>query len=347
MRAVAALAVLAASAAAAVAAPAPAAARYRIVRDDYLGRTRIVWLDAHGRRTGVLRVDAWLTGRRASPRGDRVALGDELGRILVLDLRRRRIAGVLRPWGRQDGCGTVPLVWTTRHRLVAEIWCGSAHGTMLASLATVDLRTGRRVAARPLGTIFALSALPANGVVLVTSPPGIPDPRNHDVVERVGRARLLRIDRNGAVATTLLPIRAGMNGSRTIERFPGFALDRRHARAFVVGENDGVAEIDLRSLRVTLHRVAVPARPRRLASPPRPHEGTANPARVAQREALWLGLDRLVVTGSDVWTHGGYDRELAAGLRVVDLATGSSSLVGADVARELRVMVERPRDRRG
>ena len=79
---------------------------------------------------------------------------------------------------------------------------------------------------------------------------------------------------------------------------------------------------------VTIHReLRLLSRGERLASPPVQHSGTANPARILSRAGRWLGDGRIEITGDDVWTHGGYDRELRYETRVLDTRTWRTKLV--------------------
>jgi hypothetical protein len=117
-----------------------------------------------------------------------------------------------------------------------------------------------------------------------------------------------------------LPIAAGSTASRTYNRWPAFAVDGRSRYAYVIGEGEGCARVDLRTLHVDWHPLphAFDAQPQ-LASAPQPHMGTANPSRDVWREAKWLGGGRLAVTGSDTWTSHGFDRTAPAGLKILDV----------------------------
>jgi hypothetical protein len=93
-------------------------------------------------------------------------------------------------------------------------------------------------------------------------------------------------------------------------RQPGFAVDPAGERAFVVQTDYSVAEVDLRTLGVVLHRQNT----RSLAKYP------YGPALVAR----WLGNDQLAVAGTDAGTP--------VGLRLIDTRNWGARLVDAKIA---------------
>jgi len=117
-----------------------------------------------------------------------------------------------------------------------------------------------------------------------------------------------------------LPIRAGSARSRTYNRWPAFAVDGDSRYAYVIGEGEGCARVDIRTLRVAWHRLphAFDAQPQ-FASAPQRHMGTANPSRDIRREAVWLGGGKIAVTGDDTWTSNSFDRTAPAGLKILDV----------------------------
>ncbi len=97
-------------------------------------------------------------------------------------------------------------------------------------------------------------------------------------------AELAVVDADGALrSVTLDRISVGTVGHE--ERVPGFAVDRARGRAFVVGTDLTVAEVNLDTLAVKYHG----GRTRALAKAPAG----------AVRQALWLGHGLLAVSGAD------------------------------------------------
>jgi hypothetical protein len=316
---------------------------FRMVVDEYGDNpTKIVWLD---HRSPPILVDLHPEPgtRLFAPDRRRVAIGGDEARprLHILDLATRRLWAsrplVRAPYG---GCGVTPLVWTVSDHVVATVWCGDAHRTAASAIAGVDVDAKRLLWSRPLGLVFGASRT-RERAVLLTSPPMRPELGDTGILnERIGRARLLVVGRDGVVHARTLPIRAGLGAARTFNREPGFAV--RGETAIIVAEGDGAALVDLRTLRVDDHRVAFPPRPRRLAPQPVMHTGTTNPSRDLVRKAFWVDRHHVVVTGSDTWTHRGYDTTLGAGVRILDTRTWKTRLVdptAAEVQRTRRYLV--------
>lgn len=281
--------------------------------------TTIHWL-RDGHSDGRLRLRVTTHGSVVGHGGRLLVLGGDRLRFVDLVSRRLAFAGPL-PFG-DSGCGIEPLVWSSADRIVASVWCGWAHGSLYARLLTYDVPSRRVAVSRRIGyrTLGPLRG-PDGSVVVLASPALVPVSGKYAIPrETIGPARVIRVDPDGTTHVVRLRIRMGNNDSRTLERRPGFAVDAS-GRAYVVGEGDGAAEIDLRTLRVRYHRLqhAFDARPRKLAPPPVAHEGTNNPARTLAREAVWLGGGLVAVTGWDGWTDGQTDQGLEAGLKIVDV----------------------------
>jgi hypothetical protein len=108
---------------------------------------------------------------------------------------------------------------------------------------------------------------------------------------------------------------ADEDAATVVLRSPGLAVDRAGNRAFIVGEGEPVAEVDLASGAVSYHPLAlrVPARAAKSISGP-------------TLSAEWLGNGLLAVTGT---IYGGIDesthliRQTPVGLRIVDTGTWS------------------------
>jgi hypothetical protein len=124
-----------------------------------------------------------------------------------------------------------------------------------------------------------------------------------------------------------------MANSRTFNRSPAFVLDGTRRHAYVIGEGDGVVRVDLRTLQVDRHPLphAFDAQPA-LHDRPHPHQGTTNPSRDLDRQAVWLGRGLIAVTGSDTWSPHGYDRTAPAGLKLLDVRRWMVRLLDARVS---------------
>lgn len=257
--------------------------------------------------------------RLRSPDRRLIAFGGEV-ELKIVDLVHRR-AYVPRIG---EDCFAWPVLWRRQNHLIISLWCGSAHVSTRSELLVLDPEGRRFVGRREIGLgSFHKSRRLA---VLVTSPPlgGRDIPGTAIREEREGPARLLRVLADGQADEIRLPLRAGSNRDRTFNRHPAFVLDEKASHAYVVGEGEGCARIDLRTLQVEWHRLphAFDAQPR-LASKPQQHMGTANPSRDLDRSALWLGDGKIAVTGQDTWTAHFKDRSAPAGLKLLDTKTWS------------------------
>ena len=230
-----------------------------------------------------------------SPDGRFVAVGGEEA-LLLIDLVRRRVSE--HRFGMS--CAEIPILWTRQDRLVFRLWCGDVHNTSRSELLVFDPAREEFVGRRELAPAQHRST--HDGAVLLAPHRGF--------------AQLLRLSADGSVDVTRLPVRAGKG------RWPGFAVDSAGRYAYVIGEEDGCARVDLRTRRVDMHRLphAFDAQPA-LASKPELHTGTVPPSRDITREARWLGAGKIAVTGSDTWTSNGFDRTAPAGLKILDVRT--------------------------
>lgn len=249
-----------------------------------------------------------------APNGRMVAFGGEV-ELKIVDLVHRR-AYVPRIG---DGCSATPLLWKRQHRLILTLWCGGAHDSTRSEVLVLDPIRRQFIGRREIG--LASSETAHGQVVLLTTPPlgdrVVPGTGIREELE--GPARFLRVRADGHVDEIRLPIRMGSANSRTFNRGAAFVLDAKRRHAFVIGEGEGCARVDLRTLRVEWHRLPHGFDPQpRLASKPHPHQGTTNPSRDLDRGAVWLGDGKIGVTGEDTWSPGGFDRTAPAGLKILD-----------------------------
>jgi hypothetical protein len=144
---------------------------------------------------------------------------------------------------------------------------------------------------------------------------------------RIGRARLAVVDADGPVRSVeLARTRASAFFTGGRQRRPGLAVDPEGRRAYVVGAGEPVAEVDLRTLRVSYHELGAHrsalGRVRDWLEPEAAAKGALDGP---DRHALWLGNGLLAVTGQDgraVRTRRGEVTGMSttpAGLDVVDV----------------------------
>ena len=221
--------------------------------------------------------DAWAF----SPDGSQLALGNGgqgrvCGRgVCVVDVRDMSVTADI-----DAPIAVEALAWVRPRRIVAVLQRGG--------IVVADPATGSIVRRTPLpfSSRFGEWARTRGGVAALMN----------------GRPlRLVVAEGSGAVRVAdLRRIRPAVNG------FPGLAVDRRGQRAFVVAAGAPVTEVDLRTMRVRYHRVALP-RPRRSGG-------------FKSRDALWLGKGLMAVSGFD--SRGG-----PAGVHIVDTSTWSARTV--------------------
>lgn len=218
-----------------------------------------------------------------SPDGSQLALGLSSGVSLVSPSRplRGRIGIIVVDLDTMEivqevetGGFAGALAWLAPRRLVAAL---GGRGTVV-----VDPRTGR-IVKRGLGLRGPLASArtPDRSVMLVEGQyrrgQGSASVRLA-VVDARGRVRSVSLDR------VRLPFRDPVRWGR-MDR-PGLAIDPAGERAYVVAAGAPVAEVDLRTMRASYHRLESRTRPGRLL--------------YRSRDAIWLGSGRLLVSGRDV-----------------------------------------------
>jgi hypothetical protein len=238
----------------------------RVVRED---RTSLTPIESSVRVKGAFEQPVYSPDRTA------VALGGDTGRVIVVGAADLKLRATIRVASPDEDVRVVS--WPARDRLVAISYGASA--------------------TRPYGRTRVVALDPTGGEVL--SSKSFSAVALHGGATRSGRVPLLIvssgelappriavIEGEGAMRTvTLSRLRAGRTSKPHRIRAPGFAVDVREERAFVVDPNGLVAEVGLESLTVRYRKV------KGLVSSP------ALPER--RRAATWLGSDRIAVSGSD------------------------------------------------
>jgi len=248
-----------------------------------------------------------------SPDGSQLALGISSGvslvspprplrgriGVIIVDLRAMEIVQEV-----ETGASADALAWLAPRRLVAAVG-----GTML-----IDPRAGK-IVRRGLGFSGPLTSLRTRGrAVMLFLGPYIPagSRRGHGSAA----VRLAVFDAQGRVrSVTLDRLRLTFRGGARWDD-PGLIVDQAHARAYVFAADAPVAQIDLRTLRTSYHRLDfLFLRPGELQGP------AARPERLLNRfrDAIWLGEGRVLVSGRDVVAgRGGREAFVPSGATLVD-----------------------------
>jgi hypothetical protein len=249
-----------------------------------------------------------------SPDGSRLAIG-ALSRLHLVDVDT------------MEWLWSVPLAGQA---LVAGAWLGDDLLTTVLiengephrmSVVRLDPLTGKEMERIPLEGAPVGSARLADMLVLLLQPP-------YSAL-RLGPATLVVIDRDGRVRqTTLEQISSGFDPRQGdpdeevgFQVTPGLALDPEGRRAFVVGEGEPVAEVDLDDLEVAYHW---PTWDRALFARLLP-AAEAKLAEERLRRAVWLGDGLIAVSGYD-WEVTGIGRNgrefgRPAGVTIIDTRT--------------------------
>jgi hypothetical protein len=266
-----------------------------------------------GRR---VRLRAPLEAWALSPGGSRLAaVGDRASVLHLIDVERMRTVGRLRTRARGSPAA---VVWSRPDRLwivLAPSGCCAVGSTVVVA---IDPIAERVVARRRLAGGLVRTAESPDGPVLLVAPPTMIGPARLVTVDAAGDVEQLPLD---GVSAGAMPT----EGVSSVERVraPALAVDSGRRRAYVVSSRPHAVEIDLRSGRVSGHRlVARPSlldRLRELLEP-----SAAASARVGiVRRAAWIGDGRIALSGYDadaVWrAHGGIEAaSRPAGLQVID-----------------------------
>jgi hypothetical protein len=260
------------------------------------------------------------------------------GRLLVVDPRRLRRLGTIRlrsPWWEWPNASS----WLGPSRVLLagsgnfQAPDGAANATVVTA---VDPAARRVVARRTLpGELLASGRLP-DGLVLLLGPPSGIGPARVTVVDARGQARTVSLP--GVAAGFQEPADWSKVGASSRRVQPGLAVDPDGRRAFVVGADTPVAEVDLRSLGVAWHRTEPRPGPlRRLADwllPAAEAKSVYGPVRMA----AWLGDGLLAVWGQDESkpvVRGltvGWQWLRPVGLRLVDTRTWRATMIHPDAS---------------
>jgi hypothetical protein len=258
--------------------------------------------------------DAW----SLSPDASQLALGVSSGASILRPSRRLRgrIGIYIVDLGRmqlvqeiQTEIAAEALGWLARRRLVAGLQRG---GTVV-----VDPLTGRILRRWPRFSFPDLSARVGGELVMLfrdlpLTTLASANPRLA-VVNAQGRLRSVKLER------IQLAVRSRNSTYYYTDR-AGLAVDSGRARAYVFAADAPVADVDLRTMRISYHRLdPLFLRPGELqGSEARPKNAVLS----RERRAVWLGDGRVVVFGRDLVTaRGRREALIPAGAVLVNTAT--------------------------
>ena len=281
-----------------------AGAQSRVLAFDYDAR-QLAWFDPQ-----TLAKSAPSTGYQTSvcswsysPDRRHVAVSNCQGDLRFLAVPSLKGEGRL-TWSSQLGNASA-VTWLRRDRVVAV----STIGSDLSRLVVIDPATRKILKRVDLGgVVHGRYVVDGSSVMLVSPSNGFGPPRVL-IAAPDGSVRWIPIGRFfvGTVQS------AGTDGVPNLEvRTPGFAVDVAHARAYVVGRDLTVAEVDLRTGDVSYHGPV-----RTLA---KVFNGWTRVARV-------VGNGLLAVSGSDSATTGDSITTTPFGLRLVDTGSWAARLV--------------------
>lgn len=240
-------------------------------------------------RSRGLRLGDWGSGPVFSPDRRYAAFGGQFGQVIVADLRRMRVLPELR-----FGEGYVfPVGWPRADLIVVTTCLPAGKDCHSPRLVLIDpgarrVRRTLRLAGPP---VWGYDRVSGRSAILVQARAG-----------RIGPAKLLVVEPSGAVrSTTLARIRIGneRRGLWQHYRRADLVVERRLDRALVIGAEEAVAEVSLRTLAVRYRPVPELAlAPGALdRAPLQLWHGTANPSSEVAREARMLWPRAVSVSG--------------------------------------------------
>jgi len=207
-------------------------------------------------------------------------------------------------WSSQLGNASA-VTWLRRDRVIAA----STIGTDLSRLVVINPTTRKILKRVDLGGFVHERYVVDGSAVMLVLPSNVFGPPRVLMVAPDGSTRWIPVARF-SVGTVQS---AGTDGVPNLEvRTPGFAVDVASARAYVVGRDLTVAEVDLRTGEVAYHGPV-----RTLA---KVYNGWTRAARV-------VGSGLLAVSGSDAATTGDSIMTTAFGLRLVDTSSWTARMV--------------------
>jgi hypothetical protein len=249
-----------------------------------------------------------------------VATGGPRGKIRIIDIRRMEMQHFV-----QVGIATEALAWLRPGRVVAGMACNPANPSGRGcGIVLVDSISGEVVRRWPEteADAWTLRFEPGDAApkTVAKTPFGVLLLLAH--ATEVTAARLLMIDHAEELQSVSLPsIRAGRNRPVVVnpppfspQSSPALAVHPAGDRAYVIGAEPTVAEIDLKSLHVREHSI----------------EGLDRGSEVGERRAFWMD-GRIVVHGVNLTAEPDVRLSVRtpAGVRTIDVASWRARIIDA------------------
>jgi len=247
----------------------------------------------------------------------KIVLGSQVvAELRFVDLERMRLIGGDDVRLMRRGIVAVT-AWPSLRRVLAVVQSpGCCIGEATAFV--VDPIARRILRRYPLHGSLQAFARFRGGLVLLLSP-----------ARSLGASRLTVLDRSGKPRSVVLaetpsgqePVQAGNRPGN--ERRPGLAIDTAGGRAFVVGGDAPLAEVDLVRMRVRYRALAHPVSLLgRVRDWLEPKARADIPPTGPVRKARWLGGGAVAVVGYDSYYQGRRYRTRPSGLKLIDVGTG-------------------------
>jgi hypothetical protein len=279
-------------------------------------------------KTGVYRLAWFDPGTLETLRGRKARIGRYTGSWSfspdrsVLAVAAGQTSGTLGPWLKlrfvnARGMRVLGEVSLGVRQFYAVSWLRPDRPLALgddSSIAVVDPSQRRLIRSVPLVRPPEKVARLSDGLALLLGSDQSVSPAVVAVVDAEGALRTVTLDRIsiGRVAN---------EQGRFDVRSPGLAVDAATRRAFVVGADFTVAEVDLDTLRVTYHGGSARSLAKYVYGP--------------VRDAVWLGRGLLAVSGANY--SGDETKGEPVGLRLIDTRNWSTRLVDPSVGNVWRV----------
>jgi hypothetical protein len=252
-----------------------------------------------------------------SPDRLKIVLGGQVvAELRFIDLTRMRLLGGDDLRLKRRGI-VATTAWPALRRVLAVVQSpGCCIGEATAFV--VDPIARRILRRYPLRGSLQGFARFRGGLVLVVSPPRSLGPSRLAVLDRRGKLRSLVL---AEILSGQEPVQPGNRPGK--ERRPGAAIDAVGGRAFVVGADAPLAEVDLVHMRVRYHALSQPVSLLgRLRAWLEPAARADVPPTGPVRKARWLGGGLIAVAGRDSYYEGGLYRTRPSGLKLIDVGNG-------------------------
>ncbi len=240
----------------------------RVVRED---RATLKPIESSARVPGAFEQPVYASDRKS------VALGGNTGTVMLIDAADLHLQATVRV--APPGHDVRVVAWPAPNRVVAISYTASASSPYVTTVVSVDTTRGKVVSSMsfPEADAAHAGATRSGRVPLLISSRRKLAPPRLAVFEPQGTTRIVTLGR----------LTSGVASHPYRWRFPGFAVDARGERAFVVGTSGLVAEVQLDALDIRYRQVEALGSKKRTA------------LQLRGRSAMWLGRGRMAISGSD------------------------------------------------